>query len=203
MLIDGEAQDDRSRQEFYQIIQNEANRLSRLIDNMLNISRIEAGIFQVEWVEVDLSALIEEVVEVMTPQAAGKKITLNAKRSALPCRAVADRDMMQQVVTNLVSNAVKYTPEGGRVTVSTELTDCDRSVLVTVADTGLGIPPDAIPKLFEKFYRINNYERIAKGTGLGLNLVKQIVETVHGGEVGVDSQLGMGSKFWFIVPCKR
>src|SRR5690606_31574906 len=71
MLIDGEAQDDRSRQEFYQIIQNEANRLSRLIDNMLNISRIEAGIFQVEWVEVDLSALIEEVVEVMTPQAAG------------------------------------------------------------------------------------------------------------------------------------
>ncbi len=200
MLLDGEATDEGSRREFYEIIQNEANRLGRLIDNMLNISRMEAGIVQVERTEVDFETLTDEVVEVMKPQAEAKDISLSYKIGPERFTAEADRDMMYQVLLNLLSNGVKYTPEGGRVTVILENDEAARSVLVTVADTGLGIPPDSMDKLFQKFYRIENYKRVAKGTGLGLNLVKHIVETVHCGQIGVSSQLGMGSRFWFSIP---
>jgi two-component system phosphate regulon sensor histidine kinase PhoR len=203
MLIDGEAQDDAARQEFYHIIQHESNRLAGLIDSMLNISRIEAGIIEVEWNEVDVGDLADSVTEVMLPQAQAKDISIAVKRAPQPLTAEADRNLIHQVLTNLISNAIKYTPEGGRITVSAALADCDRSVLVAVSDTGLGISPDDVPRLFDKFYRIDNYKRVAKGTGLGLNLVKQIVETVHRGEIGVESRLGLGSKFWFSVPCRR
>ncbi len=203
MLIDGEAQDEESKIEFYHIIQTEAERLERTINNMLNISRIEAGITHGEWDECDVKGVINDVVELSTPRAQEKKIAITHKQSQLCTVAEADRDMIQQVIMNLVSNAIKYSPEGGRITLTTGSSDCDRSILVTVADTGLGIPPDAIPKLFDKFYRIKNYDRVAHGTGLGLNLVKQIVERIHGGEIGVESELGMGSKFWFTIPCKR
>jgi len=200
MLLDSEAKDEESRQEFYQIIQTEAERVTRMIDNMLNISRIEAGIVSVERSEVDFVRVCQEVVETLTPQAALKNIKLSTKGGPLVYTAMSDRDMMYQVVMNLVSNSIKYTPEGGRVTLSVENDDTTRSVLVTVADTGLGIPPDALDKIFDKFYRIESYKRVAKGTGLGLNLVKHIVETVHGGRVGVTSEVGMGSRFWFTVP---
>ena len=141
-----------------------------------------------------------ELYEMMQPQAKVKNIMLIEKIGPLIYTAEADRDMIYQVIMNLVSNAIKYTPDAGRVTVTVENDDASRSVLVSVADTGLGIPPDAIGKLFEKFYRVENYKRIAKGTGLGLNLVKHIVETVHRGKVGVTSQVGMGSRFWFTIP---
>ena len=200
MLLDSEASDEASRQEFYQIIKGEADRVTRMIDNMLNISRIEAGIVSVERSEVDFVKVCQEVVETMQPQASTKNIKLSVKSGPLVYTAQADRDMMYQVVMNLVSNGTKYTPDGGRVTVNIENDDTTRSVLVTVADTGLGIPPDALTKLFDKFFRIESYKRVAKGTGLGLNLVKHIVETVHHGKVGVTSEVGMGSKFWFTIP---
>lgn len=200
MLLDGEARDEDSQREFYTIIKNEADRLSRLIDNMLNISRIEAGIVQIERSEVDFSQIGRDAIEIMQPQAKLKNISLIFKPGPLIYTAQADRDMVHQVVLNLISNAVKYTPEGGRVTVAIENDDATRSVLVSISDTGLGIPPDALPKLFQKFYRIDNYKRVAKGTGLGLALVKHIVETVHHGQIGVSSTVGLGSKFWFSIP---
>lgn len=200
MLLDSEAQDEAGRQEFYKIIKGEAERLSRMIDNMLNISRIEAGIVSVERTEVDFVKAVNEVIETMHAPAKEKDITISAKAGPLIYTAEADRDLVYQVIMNLVSNAIKYTPAGGRVTVGVENDDTTRSVLVTVSDTGLGIPPDAIDKIFDKFYRIENYKRVAKGTGLGLNLVKHIVETVHGGRVGVTSQVGLGSMFWFTIP---
>ncbi|MEO1129756.1 MAG: ATP-binding protein [Planctomycetota bacterium] len=200
MLLDAEAQDEASRQEFYQIIKAEADRVSRMIDNMLNISRIEAGIHSVEHTEVDFVAVCRDVVEAVQPQAKAKDIMLSVKSGPLVYTAQADRDMIHQVVMNLVSNGIKYTPEGGRVTVSVENDDTTRSVMVTVADTGLGIPPDALSRIFDKFFRIENYKRVAKGTGLGLNLVKHIVETVHKGTIHVSSEMGMGSRFWFTIP---
>lgn len=200
MLLDSEAQDEASRQEFYQIIKAETDRVTRMIDNMLNISRIEAGIVSVDKAAVDFGKLAREVLETLQAQARAKDIKLIDKTGPLIYSAEADRDMMCQVLVNLVSNAIKYTPEGGRVTVSVEHDDQSESVMMTVADTGLGIPPDALDRLFDKFYRVENYKRIAQGTGLGLNLVKHIVETVHGGVVGVSSEVGMGSRFWFTVP---
>jgi len=200
LLIDGEAADEESRQEFYKVIKTEADRLGRLIDNMLNISRIEAGIVRATPEEVDFAKLAKSCIDIIQPQAKLKDITVTLQNGPLACTAVADHDMVKQVYLNLLSNAVKYTPEGGRVTLSIENDDSTGSVLSTIADTGLGIPPDDIDKVFDKFYRIDNYKRVAKGTGLGLSLVKQIVETVHHGDVSVTSTLGLGSKFSFTIP---
>lgn len=203
MLLDGEAKDEKARREFYEIIQLEAERLGRMIDNMLNISRIEAGMITANWETVDMVPIAAEAVDLLKPQAAEKNISIHFQKPHQACHVDVDKDMMKQVITNLISNAIKYTPEGGRVTVAPDLTDCDRSVIVSITDSGLGIPPDSLPKLFSKFYRVQTHERVAKGTGLGLNLVKQIVEAVHHGEVGVESEVGKGSRFWFIVPCKQ
>ena len=202
MLIDGEATDDESRMEFYRVMQSETQRLGRLIDNMLNISRIEAGIVQIERDEVDIRSLIERAIETIGPQAREKNMSLHTRLSALDLTVEGDADMLYQVVLNLLSNSVKYTPEGGRVTIGSDSDNLTRSVVVSVADTGLGIPPDALPRLFDKFFRVENYKRMANGTGLGLNLCKHIVETVHHGQIGVESKLGMGSRFWFSVPMR-
>lgn len=202
MLVDGEAQDEDSRNEFYRIILNETDRLGRLIDNMLNISRIEAGIVQIDRVNVDLKGIVRRAMDTIEPQARERNITLHSKLADINLCVEGDDDMIHQVVLNLMSNAVKYTPEGGRVTVSADTDNLTQSVLVSVSDTGLGIPPDALPRLFEKFYRIENYKRVAKGTGLGLSLCKHIVETLHHGQIGVESRLGMGSRFWFSIPMR-
>lgn len=200
LLIDGEIDDDASRLEFSTIIKAEAERVARMVDNMLNISRIESGIQTIERADVDFTLVAKDIIETMTPQAEAKSISLALKTDPLVYSAEADRDMIHQVIMNLVSNGIKYTPEGGRVTVSVENDATSSSLLVSVTDTGLGIPPDACDKVFDKFYRIESYKRVAKGTGLGLNLVKHIVESLHHGEVGVESQVGMGSRFWFTVP---
>ncbi len=200
MLLDGEASDEDSRQEFYSVIKSESDRLGRLIDNMLNLSRIEAGIVRPSYEDVDFTAVAQSAVEIIQPQAALKDISVTFQRGPLACTAMADEDMIKQVYLNLLSNSVKYTPEGGRVTLTIENDDSSGAVFSTIADTGLGIAPDDLEKVFDKFYRIDNYKRVAKGTGLGLPLVKQIVETVHHGEVSVTSTLGLGSKFMFSIP---
>jgi len=200
LLLDGEAHDEDSRQEFYSIIKNESDRLGRLIDNMLNISRIEAGIIKINRSEVDFVKAAQRAVDVIVPQAKLKNIAVSINATPLTYTAMADPDMIHQVMLNLLSNAVKYTPEGGRVSVNIENDDTPGSVLMTIVDTGLGIPPDALGRIFDKFYRIENYKRVAKGTGLGLSLVKHIVETVHHGQVNVTSELGMGSRFSFSIP---
>ncbi len=202
MLLEGEVESDEARREFYEIIKTESDRVSRLVDNMLNISRIEAGIQKADHEEVDFVSICREVVDTLHPQTQLKDIKVSLKSGPLVYTAEADRDMMTQVVTNLLGNALKYTPEGGRVSVEVDNDDATRSVMVSVSDTGLGIPPEAVDKVFDKFYRIESYKRVAKGTGLGLNLVKHIVETVHKGAVGVESEVGMGSRFWFSIPYK-
>ena len=202
MLVDGEASDEDSRNEFYRVIQNEADRLQRLVDNMLNISRIEAGIVQIERADVDIKAVIARAIDTLEPQVREKQISVHTKLAEVDLSVEGDGDMLYQVVINLVSNAVKYTPAGGRVTISADSDNLTRVVVVSVADTGLGIPPDALPKIFDKFYRVENYKRVAKGTGLGLSLCKHIVETLHHGQIGVESELGMGSKFWVMIPMR-
>jgi two-component system phosphate regulon sensor histidine kinase PhoR len=202
MLVDGEARDESARREFYEVIQHETERLGRLIDNMLNISRIEAGIVQIEREPVDLREICRRASDTIGPQAAEKNIIILDRCAEVDLTVEGESDMLFQVILNLLSNAVKYTPEGGRVTLAADSDNLTRSVVVTVSDTGLGIPPDALPRLFDKFYRVESFKRVAKGTGLGLNLCKHIVETVHHGSIGVESSLGMGSKFWFSVPMR-
>ena len=176
--------------------------MSRLVENMLDISRIEAGVAKAERGAVDLGRVAARVVEAIRPKAAERSIDLVIRSESDGLVVDGDEDMLAEVVENLVGNAVKYTPEHGRVAVSIDPDDLTASVVTTVTDTGLGIPPDDIDRLFEKFYRIGRYERTARGTGLGLNLCRNIVEKVHQGRIGVDSTLGMGSRFWFSVPVR-
>jgi two-component system, OmpR family, phosphate regulon sensor histidine kinase PhoR len=197
MLIDGEADDEKTKGEFYEVIQNEANRLSRLIDNILNISRIESGLVKINKQPQSLTVITKEALEVIAPQAKGKQINLVENLSPVFYQTVADRDMLYQAVLNLLSNAVKYTPEGGSITVQTDVNEAQKKVIARISDTGVGIPPKDLPFVFDKFYRVEANNRMAKGTGLGLSLVKHIIETVHQGRIFVESTQGKGSTFGF------
>jgi len=200
MLVDGEADDEETRDDFYNIIQGETNRLQRLIDNILNISRIESGVVKVQREHVSMPALIREAIDVMMPQARAKNIELVDIPTPLYFQVFADKDMIYQTAMNLIGNAIKYTPNDGKVTVSIDVDEHERMVNVSVTDTGIGIPEADVPHLFDKFYRVADHKKVAKGTGLGLNLVKHIVETVHGGKVRVKSKKDEGSTFTFGLP---
>ena len=200
MLIDGDAGDEEARQEFYRVISTETDRLRRLIDNLLNISRIEAGLMHIDRDQVDVGELVERAVLSMTHQAKEKELDIHTQLAKVDLAITGDSDMLYQVIINLLSNAIKYTPQGGRITVAADADHLTRSLHLSVADTGLGIGPDETDKVFDKFYRVENYRRIANGTGLGLNLCRHIVETLHNGQIGLDSTLGMGSRFWFTIP---
>jgi two-component system phosphate regulon sensor histidine kinase PhoR len=197
MLIDGEAEDEKTTREFYEVIQSESNRLSRLIDNILSISRIESGLVQINKQPQSLTVILKEAIEVITPQARTKRIRLVEKLTPVFYQTMADKDMLYQAVLNLLSNAVKYTPEEGTITVETLVDEAGRKVTTRITDSGVGIPPKDLPHVFDKFFRSEANKHMAKGTGLGLALVKHIVENVHKGRLFVESEVGKGSCFGF------
>jgi len=200
MLVDGEADDEKTRRDFYEIISAETDRLHRLIENILNISRIESGVVKVVREPVSLSAVVKQVLEVAAPQARQKDIRLVERLAPVYAQVEADRDMIYQAAMNLISNALKYTPEGGTVTVEVSVDERRKVAACSVADTGKGIPADDLPHIFDKFYRVGANRKMAKGTGLGLTLVKHIVETVHEGTLSVTSEQDAGSTFRFEMP---
>jgi two-component system, OmpR family, phosphate regulon sensor histidine kinase PhoR len=197
MLLDGEANDEKTAREFHEVIQSEANRLSRLIDNILSISRIESGLVQVNRQPQSLTVILKEAIEVIAPQARSKRISVVEKLTPVFYQTVADRDMLYQAVLNLLSNAVKYTPEGGTIAIETLVDEAAGNVVTRISDSGVGIPPKDLPLVFDKFYRSEANNHMAKGTGLGLSLVKHIIETVHKGRLFVQSEVGKGSCFGF------
>jgi two-component system phosphate regulon sensor histidine kinase PhoR len=197
LLIDGEADDEKTKREFYEVIQNEANRLGRLIDNILNISRIESGLVKIDKKPQGLTAVVKDALEVIAQQAEQKGLRLVERMTPVDYQASVDRDMLFQAVVNILSNAVKYTPPGGEIVIETAVDESQRKVVLRVADTGVGIPAQDLPFVFEKFYRADASSRMAPGTGLGLALVKHIVETVHQGRTLVESEVGKGSTFGF------
>jgi two-component system phosphate regulon sensor histidine kinase PhoR len=200
MLADGEANDEQMVKEFCSIIQYQAQRLNRLIEDILNISRIESGLIKVSKEPFSLTILIEEQLQMIRAAASEKNINVVGQKPIVFDQVYADKDMISQVIVNLLSNAVKYTPEGGKVEVQTELDETAGKLCVNVTDTGVGIPENEVEHVFNKFYRVDANKKQAKGTGLGLNLVKQIVEKVHHGRVFVKSQIGIGSTFGFELP---
>ncbi len=200
LLVDGEASDETSRQEFYHIIQSEADRLSRMIENILNVSRIEAGITKTNRTQVSLTGILKQVLEVAQPNATEKKITLVDELSPVFFQIEADRDMIYQAAINLISNAIKYTPQGGTVRLAMSVDEEKGEVSVLVHDTGVGIPEEELKNLFQKFYRVEQNKAMAKGSGLGLHLTRKIIENVHKGRMIVTSQVGKGSTFGFTLP---
>ena len=200
MLVDGEANDEKTKKEFYSVIQDQARRLSRLIEDILNTSRIESGLIKVNKEPVSLTVLIEDQLQMIKGCADEKNVEIIGQKPIVFDQVYVDRDMISQVIINLLSNAVKYTPSGGTVKISTEVDEVASLARVIVTDTGVGIPEDEIEHVFDKFYRVGANKKQAKGTGLGLNLVKQMIETVHDGRVFVTSKVGEGSTFSFELP---
>ncbi len=203
MLADGEANDEQTQKEFYSVIQNQAQRLNRLIEDILNSSRIESGLIKVNKETASLTMLIEEQLQMIKGYAEEKEVTVIGQKPIVYDQVSVDRDMIREVIVNLLSNAVKYTPSGGSVKIETEVDENAALVRVSVTDTGVGIPEDDIEHVFDKFYRVGANKKQAEGTGLGLNLVKQIIEKVHDGRVFVMSKVGVGSTFGFELPLAK
>jgi len=198
LLVDGDAEDEATREEFLNVISSQADRLQRLVENLLNLARIEAGVVQVNKQSRPLNEILEEAVHVVQPSAEAKEIKLTTDLSPLYLGVLADRDMLLQAAINLLSNAIKYTPQGGQVTLRSRLSD--DQALFEVEDTGVGLSEEDCQHVFEKFYRVKKDEKMASGTGLGLPLAKHIVEDVHGGRLTLQSKLGVGSTFTVTLP---
>ncbi len=203
MLVDNEAHSEALRREFYRIIEGETQRLERLVNNILNISRIEAGVLSIHEGPVRINEVALDVVSALAPQAEEKSLVLHFDADdALPDLR-ADRDLLHQAVMNVVGNSIKYTPSGGQVRVATALDREASRLTLTVTDNGIGIRPNDLPRVFDKFYRAENGAGIAGGTGLGLSLVRHIVETIHRGEVYVTSEHGRGTTMSLRFPVPR
>lgn len=198
LLLDSDVTRDQS-EEYASIIMKESNRLSELINKFLDISKIEAGKSQVRKTPVDMKMLVEKVLDFNSQLADKKQIKWHFEAPQEVSLIQADRDMIEQVVLNLFSNAVKYSPEKADVFV--KIYEDNEKLTVEVKDTGFGISEQSLPHIFEKFYRITDNENVqdVTGSGLGLALVKEIVE-IHGGQIFVNSKLGEGSVFTFSLP---
>ena len=196
--------DDATRHEFYGIIDAECDRLKRLIEDLLDISRIEqGGAMQINWQPVDVMALTEKVLAAQRSYAKNHILALDFPAD-FPF-IEADPDKIDQVLTNLVSNAIKYSPQGGTVRVSGRMWEGDgpEAIVLRVLDEGMGISPENLTKIFGNFYRVDNRDnREIGGTGIGLALVKALAEG-HGGSVDVESELARGSTFIVTLPVRR
>lgn len=189
--------DHETQREFLQIIDTETDRLKRLIDDLLNVSRIESGrALQLNPKPVDVPELAEKVAAIQRSYTQKHHIILDFPED-FPT-IIADEDKIDQVLTNLINNAIKYSPRGGEVRVK-GVCEGD-TVLISVSDQGIGIPKEHQAKIFERFHRVDNRDtREAGGTGIGLFLVKHLVER-HGGQIWVESEEGKGSTFIFRLP---
>jgi signal transduction histidine kinase len=177
-------------------INKDSQRLNRMINEMLDLDRMESGRMTIHPEPIDLNSVVDEVAGRVRPNAPNHTLTLDLQPD-LP-QIQADRDRMTQVASNLLNNAVKYSPTGGRITVTTRADGTD--VRLDVRDEGLGIPPEALETIFERFSRVDSQAtKDIQGTGLGLPIVRQIVQ-LHGGKVWAESELGKGSVFHVVLP---
>jgi PAS domain S-box-containing protein len=184
------------------VIEEEADRLARQIQDLLDVSRLQAGGMRLELTDWSLPDLAREVVQAFAAQTDERfEFELRFTEEFPPIHA--DYERVRMVLTNLVSNAVKYSPEGGLVRIGGRADTDTEMALVYVSDQGVGIPPDEQARIFDRFYRIDNrLRRDTQGTGLGLYLVRAIVQA-HGGTIRVESQVGRGSRFLLTLPLAR
>lgn len=185
--------------ETFNQIHREADRLSRLVDDLQELSRVEAKAYSLEIRSVNVSSLVQTTLKRLSPQAAAKRILLRSNLPADLDPVLADEDRITQVLVNLVANAVQYTPEGGEVSISAKRHA--NEVLISIRDTGIGIPQEHLADIFTRFYRVDKSRsrNAGGGSGIGLTIARHIVEA-HGGRIWVESAgEGQGSRFTFTL----
>lgn len=187
---------EETRHQFLGIIDEESNRLATLIEGLLEISRIDSGTMTIMHEAVDVGAVTEQVLVALEAVANNKGVRLESDIEEDLGLLEGDRDRIQSVMTNLVNNAIKFTPSGGRVLVSVGRQA--GQLAIRVGDTGMGIPKEALPRIFDRFYRVHHPGKHIQGTGLGLAIVRKIV-TMHGGRIEVQSEVDKGTTFTVLL----
>ncbi len=185
------------RTEFLDIVGKETNRLIRIVNDILDVSKIEFGQRPLERTSVRLVDLLEDVTSMLTPSIREKDIVITQQIPADLPKLDGDADLLKQVLINLLSNAVKYSHPGGQVRVTAVENPVD--IAISVEDEGIGIPAQELGNVFDKYFRVRSTNKKFEGVGLGLAIVKNVVEQ-HGGQIGVESEEGKGSKFTFSIP---
>ncbi|MGH9778173.1 MAG: sensor histidine kinase, partial [Candidatus Acidiferrales bacterium] len=197
-LLGGALEDAQNSRRFLEIIRDHAARLGRLTDDLLKLSQMEAGKLELDLRPVAVTDLIDSCVETTRLKAGQKELALviDSAPGLAPVRG--DSNRLREVLQNLLDNAVQYTPAGGRITV--RATASDGGIVISVADTGIGIPKADQERIFERFYRVDAARsREVGGTGLGLAIARHLVEA-HGGRITVVSEVGRGSTFFVFLP---
>lgn len=189
--------------ETYQQIHQEADRLARLVEDLLELSRVEGGAYKLNVQPLNISATVQTIVKRLSSQSESKNITLTVDlASGLP-PVLADADRAVQVLTNLIGNAVQYTSEGGKISISAKRLDDE--IQISVCDTGIGIPPDHLTHIFDRFYRVDKSRsrQGGGGSGIGLTIARALIEA-HGGRIWVESAgEEQGSTFTFTLPIAK
>lgn len=201
-ILDGVAETEEERMELVKIIYDESVRMGRLVRELLDLARMEAGHFELNRDDIHLNMLLQKVFRKFAAVAKEKGIDLQIKPLTGQDLVYLDADRMEQVLTNLIDNAFRYTPQGGKITISSEKREGVLHLKVT--DTGSGIHEEDIPFLFERFYKGDKARTrgASGGTGLGLAIVKNIIEA-HGGKIYVQSKVGEGTSFHMQIPCEE
>jgi signal transduction histidine kinase len=199
MILDGDAGEiNIETKEYLEIVFSNSERLVALVNDLLDLSRIESGRIQIKSEPVDLTEVVQAVVATMQQKINEKEQKLSVDLAPSAASVRGDKDKLVQVLTNYVSNAYKYSPAGSDIRIV--IFEKEGFAHTAVIDNGMGIAPENQPRLFTRFYRVDNsMTREIGGTGLGLSIVKQLIE-LQGGQVGVISALGEGSTFWFTIP---
>jgi len=186
------------RTEFLGVVRSQLKRLAGMVEKILQFSRLEAG-QKMELAAFDLTALAGEIVAELTPISGSRSVAIDWDGPNIPVEILADREQIRSVLVNLLTNAIKFTPDGGSVGIGVR--EDGGETVVAVRDTGIGIRAEDLPNLFQRFYRAPSSGQHAPGTGLGLSIVKEIVQR-HGGQIHVDSRPGEGSTFTVRLPTR-
>jgi two-component system phosphate regulon sensor histidine kinase PhoR len=197
-LLDGGLDDEKIRLAYLEKAADNVDRLEQIVEDLTTIAKLEEGALQLKWEKFNVAELAQEVLEDLSMMAAEHGVRLGLKEEQAKTFSVkADRERIRQVLTNLVTNSIKYGQSNGRTLIG--FYDLETDILVEVSDDGRGIAPEHLPRLFERFYRVDyGRSRDAGGTGLGLSIVKHILEAHHQ-TIHVRSTVGVGSTFGFTL----